>query len=152
VLDETYAIGGRNVGVEDYTSIEVYDPATDTWTLGPDMNVPRAGFGAAVIDGRIYVAGGEQLAGLADGNAQVVDSVEVFDPETGTWEIVTTLPRPLHGMPVIGLDGALYVIGGQRYGGDRNHGELFVYHPPNRCRGARSDIVLGRGNRSARGL
>jgi len=39
-------------------SVVFFDPASDTWSPKPDMNVRRADFGASVVDGRIYVFGG----------------------------------------------------------------------------------------------
>ncbi len=67
VLDgQIYAIGGYIYGVPDYpgvTTVEIYDPATDTWTTGPDMPTGRWGLRTSVVDGKIYVIGGVTLWG-----------------------------------------------------------------------------------------
>jgi N-acetylneuraminic acid mutarotase len=54
-----------------FPDVSAYDPATDTWEALPPMLVPRHGFGAAVMDDRIYLAGGadRQGGGAADDNS-----------------------------------------------------------------------------------
>jgi N-acetylneuraminic acid mutarotase len=56
---------------------EVYDPVTDTWEALPDMNVPRHGFGAAVIGDRMYMPGGSTSQGI---EAQTTHSVFYVEP------------------------------------------------------------------------
>lgn len=74
-----YAIGGSNVpgllspGI--VNTVEVYDPATDTWSQAPAMPTARHQLGAEAFDGRIYAFGG--LAG--PGNV-LTDKVEAFTP------------------------------------------------------------------------
>lgn len=130
---QIWAIGGRELGREDFQSVAIYDPETDTWTEGPALNVGRAGFGAAVIKDRIYVAGGELLAGCASfpcEEADVESTVEMYDPEVGEWAIVTETPVALHGLPIVAVDGKLYVAGGSIVpAGIDNPGRTFVYEP-----------------------
>lgn len=131
VLDgKIWAIGGRDTGIE-YASVEIYDPETETWEDGPSLNVARAGFNATVLDGKIYVAGGEVFAVCPDDSCpQTLDTVEVFDPETETWEIVTQLPVPLHGVPLVSAEDSIVVLGGSKEAGAiLNDGRVFVYHP-----------------------
>ena len=54
--NQIFAIGGSYLNV-----VEVYDIASDTWRIGTPMLTKRYGAGAAVIDDRIYVAGGETI-------------------------------------------------------------------------------------------
>ncbi len=90
------------------------------------MAVARAGHGAAVLHGRIVVAGGEVI--LA-GN-QTLDSVEVLDPATGAWAGAPALPAPVHGVPAVGVDGTIFTLGGSsRAGGIANNGQVFAYRP-----------------------
>jgi N-acetylneuraminic acid mutarotase len=51
-----------------FPTIEAYDPAADRWTAFQDMSVPRHGFGAAELGGRIYLPGGadHQAFGAVD--------------------------------------------------------------------------------------
>ena len=64
-----------------------YDPATDTWTAGPQMRIPRAYQGDTLTStGRVFAIGGSwhDRAGHKDG--------EIFTPSgaTGSW---ATLPN-----------------------------------------------------------
>ena len=74
-----YAIGGYVPGVSGYpgvATVEVYDPATDTWTTAPDMPTGRFGPRSSVVDEKIYVIGGmEYWIGSAYG------TVEEYDPQ-----------------------------------------------------------------------
>ena len=84
-----YAIGGgpsRGVVV---TTVEQYDPATDTWATKANMQIPRAFFGASTVDGKIYVVGGYGTGGTD------LASVEEYDPTLDTWTIKASIPVPM---------------------------------------------------------
>jgi N-acetylneuraminic acid mutarotase len=69
-----YAIGGHD-GSNYVDTVEVYDPADDTWEeLTTSMPAARAGMGVDVIDGKIYAAGGRS-------NAAAVTTLESFVPQ-----------------------------------------------------------------------
>jgi N-acetylneuraminic acid mutarotase len=74
-----YVFGGE--GNDDdprgiFHEAEVYDPASDTWMSLPDMQVPRHGFGAAVIGDRMYLPGGSTSQGI---DSQATHSVFYLD-------------------------------------------------------------------------
>ncbi len=126
VLDgQIVVLGGRWTGA--MNSVESYDPATDQWMARTGMRQRRAGFGATVLGGKIYVAGGE----LIEGAPVALNSVEVFDPAGGGWQVQEwTLPVPLHGVPLVAVEDALYVVGGSGVaGGVANRGDLYVVFP-----------------------
>ena len=52
---------------------EVYNTQTDTWETKTAMPTARVGAAASVIDGKIYVVGGDS------------NVTEVYDPKTDTW-------------------------------------------------------------------
>jgi hypothetical protein len=62
--ERIYVIGGgkfnaRRTAVQLDPIVEIYHPATDTWTGGTDdMLIARAFFAASALDGRIYAIGG----------------------------------------------------------------------------------------------
>lgn len=121
-----YALGGRWNGTGELTSVEIFAPETNAWTPGPDMDVARAGFGAAVLMDEIVVVGGEVLSG----RNQALVSVEIFDPATGVWSTGPDLPLGLHGVPAAAVNGELYVLGGsERAGGIDNNGRVLIYQP-----------------------
>ncbi|CAH8384340.1 unnamed protein product [Eruca vesicaria subsp. sativa] len=77
-----FFIGGST---EPSTDLWILDTRSGTMTQGPSMSVPREQFDAAVgvIDGKIYVIGGEGFHGVEEEESQV----EVFDLKTETWEV-----------------------------------------------------------------
>jgi Kelch motif protein len=63
-----------------------YDPATNTWvTRRQAPHFHRQG-AAAVIDGKLYVAGG------LDERRREVTDLDVYDPATNTWRTLASLP------------------------------------------------------------
>ena len=122
---EIWVIGGRWGGTGALATVEVFDPASGMWREGPELNEARSGFGAAVVGDRIVVAGGEIL-GQRPWTA--LASAEVYGPESGAWNLLPELPAGIHGMPVVGYDGAVYVLGGSdRAGGIDNRGRVLRY-------------------------
>ncbi|MCX6928046.1 MAG: hypothetical protein NT154_33270 [Verrucomicrobia bacterium] len=81
-----YVLGGCgsgwNVDGADVTDVDVYDPATDTWTKKGEMRSPRAMAAAAVVNGKIYVFGG--IVGNLSGSP--VSTADMYDPATDTWK------------------------------------------------------------------
>jgi N-acetylneuraminic acid mutarotase len=124
VLDgKIYALGGR--WVTTYSTVEVYDPAVNRWTWGTPMQHERAGFGASVMDGKIYVGGGELIETL-----KTLNSAEVFDPATNTWSSLPDMPARLHGVPLVGVRGLLFMVGGSARSADViNWGRVFALRP-----------------------
>jgi N-acetylneuraminic acid mutarotase len=90
--------------------VEVYDPATDTWSRASDMPTARFAHSASAVDGKIYIIGG------ADADVHPVPSegflmVDVYDPATDTWTTAADIPAgaPHHTAGVV--DGKIYTIG-----------------------------------------
>jgi N-acetylneuraminic acid mutarotase len=72
--DRLFVFGGEGNSAASsgvFPNIDAYDPATNSWQALPPMLVPRHGYGAASIGGRIYLAGGatRQGAGAVDQNS-----------------------------------------------------------------------------------
>ena len=81
----------------------------DAWEELPPMPAPRAAGGAAVVDGRLYVAGGVGPAGPAT-------EALFFDPANGRWSTIEGPPTEREHLGVAGLDGELFVVGGRTGG------------------------------------
>lgn len=54
-----YLIGGRD-GTSSVDLVEIYDPEADAWRTDGHISTPRQWFGAAALDDKIYVFGGER--------------------------------------------------------------------------------------------
>jgi hypothetical protein len=106
VSDRLWLLGGA--AGSDTDTIEIYQPGKDVWSSSSDLRLPvsRSGSAAAVLDGRIYVAGGFDLA------AGRLDSL---DPTTGHWRSESPLPVQVALARLVALDGALYLMGGYTY-------------------------------------
>ena len=116
-----YIIGGvaanRKQGRLD--SVDVYDPATDTWTEAKSMNHARAGASVSVVNGKIYVMGGVGWPQIPNHPGPFLSSVEVFDPETNHWKEIAEMPTPKGFHTASVIDGKIYVIGGGFRGNDQ---------------------------------
>jgi N-acetylneuraminic acid mutarotase len=73
----------------------------------------RSYHAAAVVNGKIYVIGG------AGPDNKPVPSVHVYDPATGTWAALASMPtaRALFGAAAVG--GTIYAVGGTTIGLDK---------------------------------
>src|SRR5258706_12622167 len=84
-----YSIGGEfqggGSGLAEIFMNVVYelDPGVGEWVAKSPMPTPRSGGGAAVIDGKIYVAGGRPPHG---------HDFAVYDPATDTWTELPDVP------------------------------------------------------------
>lgn len=99
-----YVIGGRKLSLTTNSNrVDVYDPAADRWSRGPDLPTARGGLAAARVEQEIVVAGGEQPPGT-------FEEVEAFD---GTrWRTLDPLPTSRHGLGAAGIENRVYVVGG----------------------------------------
>ena len=59
------------------SSVDCYDPDTNTWSQVANMNIARKGHILVSLHGRLYAIGGGG-----------VDSDEVYDPDTNTWTLL----------------------------------------------------------------
>ncbi|HLH25312.1 MAG TPA: kelch repeat-containing protein [Chloroflexota bacterium] len=139
VIDgKLYVVGGRfggGVGSEMTATVEVYDPATQTWQAGTPLPEPRAGLTGTVVNDCLYAIGGE--GNDADPRG-IFDLNEVYNPRTDSWTRVAPPPLPIHGLngvPV--LNGDLYIAGGatkRGVSGEDVSLRLQVFHPDLDCR------------------
>ena len=113
-----YAVGGwvtlRRNKFEALSTVEMYDPATDTWTQKADMPSTRGGPAIAVVDGKIYVIGG-WVHGVRDGvcTGKDLKMVEIYDPVTDTWAQGTSMPTARFNISGVAISAKIYAIGGE---------------------------------------
>ena len=62
VNGKVMVVGGFS-GQHFLSSVEIYNPSTNTWQRGPSLQAPRSGMGLAVLDGVVYIAGGNRGTG-----------------------------------------------------------------------------------------
>ncbi len=109
-----YVIGGRTVSDGNVATVEVYDPLSDRWEQARPMPKAQGGLAAAVLGQKIYVFGGEYFTGAGGG---VFAEAWEYDPYRDKWRAVAAMPRPRHGLGAVGLNNAIYVLGGAAQAG-----------------------------------
>jgi len=124
--EKLYAIGGRienfSQNVQTIFSLDLHEQNAK-WRTLPLMPVPRSGTQAAVLDGKIFVFGGEKFGG-------VFNNTEMFDPVTERWSELTPMPVGRHGTGAVTLGNMIYIpAGGPLNGGEAqtNANQAFVY-------------------------
>jgi large repetitive protein len=106
-----YVVGGKtNAGHQ--SKMYVYDPTTETWTVGPDLPGAAVENPALVaVDGKLYAFGGSTAP-----FSGAVSNAAVFDPAASTWTALAPMPTARGGAAARAIDGKIYVVGGM--GGD----------------------------------
>ncbi len=109
VNGKIYAIGGRQREDEagNLSTVEEYDPTTDTWTTKTPMPTSRYGLATSVVDGKIYAIGG------GVGSASIV---EEYAPATDTWARKADMPTGRRLLSTCAVNGKIYAIGGNTPG------------------------------------
>lgn len=109
-----YALGGTDWAQPNNTvisTVEAYDPRTNTWTGVAPMPTPRLQLAATTgRDGRIYALGGWR-------DFVPLTTVEAYNPQTDTWEALPPMTTARSGLAAAtGRDGRIYAIGGDADG------------------------------------
>jgi N-acetylneuraminic acid mutarotase len=121
VNDKIYLIGGLRTPFQPWVCSNdnfVYDPAADSWTTAAPISADISSYASAVVDNKIYVIGGYDIANLVKYN-----STQIYDIETDTWGFGTSLPAALYDAAAGATTGVLaskriYVLGGTSSAGN----------------------------------
>jgi N-acetylneuraminic acid mutarotase len=112
--------GGKNDTSNGFDTVQVFDPAANTWRssdvsgsgLAP-LPQARGGMGKAVFaNGEFYVIGGETRDGPGANAFHTYNRVDVYDPTTNTWRRAPDMPTARHGIFPLLHDGRIFVAGG----------------------------------------
>lgn len=68
------------------STVEVYNTLTERWEIAEAMSILRSRVGVAVLNNKLYAFGGYN-------GIERLSSVEVFDPSTKSWNIVSPMHR-----------------------------------------------------------
>lgn len=124
-LDERlWVIGGYTVaGDELFAPVDrVFSLGVgeEGWTEEPPLPTPRGALAAAVVDGRIVVAGG------VDGDGNVLATSLVFDPPESEWTEGPTMTVRREHFAMTNAGGDVFAIGGRIGGIGNNHDTVEV--------------------------
>ncbi|CAN5304597.1 hypothetical protein BH23BAC1_BH23BAC1_22650 [soil metagenome] len=107
--------------------LDEFDPATNQWKKLPNAPRSRDHVHAAVIDDKIYMAGGRR-SGDKSGFAATVKETDVYDIKSGKW---TSLPSPGGDIPTTRAGSAaavhkgnLLIMGGESGSQELSHNEV----------------------------
>jgi N-acetylneuraminic acid mutarotase len=122
---KVYAIGGWGIDrpeggwetldktavVPDFSTVEVYDPKTDTWATRADMPTARSHMTVSAIGGKIYAIGGGFGPRSRRGVAYL-PLLEVYDTASNRWAPAANMPTARSVLSSSVIDGRIYVLGG----------------------------------------
>lgn len=108
IQGQAYVLGGW-IGNTVQNRVDVFDPSTNQWIVGPPMLAARHDHAVATDQsGRIYAVGG-----VTSGEVFTA-SAERYDPTTSTWTYVAPLPEAVAAGAMTALPGGdLLLAGGQ---------------------------------------
>ncbi|NNE36282.1 MAG: T9SS type A sorting domain-containing protein [Rhodothermales bacterium] len=81
--------------------------AAQSWSSAPDMPTARTGPAVCAVDGFLYAIGGGTSSGT-------LNTVERYDPSSGTWSARAGMPTARWGAGCGVVDDKIYVVGGSR--------------------------------------
>eukprot|EP00045_Choanoeca_perplexa_P011322 m.119454 g.119454 ORF g.119454 m.119454 type:complete len:450 (+) comp15592_c0_seq1:84-1433(+) len=121
-----YVFGGREGGnglSDGKGYVQIYNPATNSWTWDNSLPNPRTGLGrAAYLGGEFYVMGGETFV-------DALKTVDIYNPASGTWRSGPPMLQELHGIyPVVYKDRIL--VPGGCPNTDRGVSNYFLVYEP----------------------
>lgn len=134
-----YAVGGdlNGGGGNVLSTLEAYDPVSDSWTTKTPMPASRYYLAAAMLDGVLYAVGGHSGSGP-------LAKVEAYDPLTDTWASKAPLPSARFHLAVGVINGILYAVGGNN-GTTGWVSTVHAYNPATNTWTARASMPTARG-------
>ena len=92
------------------STVDEYNPVTDTWTKKENMPTARMVFSTSVVNGKIYAIGGHN-------RSRGLSTVEEYDPLTNTWTKKADIPMARGFLSSAAVNGRIYTVGGYLLGG-----------------------------------
>jgi uncharacterized protein (TIGR03437 family) len=104
-----YVLGGYPASRVTVATVQVYDPATDFWSLAAPLPAPVNHSMPAVAKGKLYLIGGQSDSG----STSFVNTVYEYDPATNAWRTRAPLPLARGGGAAAVVNDRIYVAGGR---------------------------------------
>jgi N-acetylneuraminic acid mutarotase len=136
--DKIYLVNGIRTGHWDghVAWFDVFDPKTGEWKSLPDSPRPRDHFQTAIIDDKLYVAGGRRTSMVTNQPIQLtVPEVDVYDLRTNQWSTLpaaSNLPTLRAGCTAVVVKGRLLILGGESGTQHLAHSEVEAFDPHTR--------------------
>ncbi|WP_445438740.1 Kelch repeat-containing protein [Dyadobacter arcticus] len=133
--DKIYLVCGIQDGHWDgqVTWLDEFDPASGNWKTLTDAPRPRDHVQVAVLNNKLYLAGGRlSTARINQVLNTVIKEVDVYDFKTGKWstlEPANNLPTLRAGNTTVVFDNKLLIIGGESDSHVEAHNEVDAFNP-----------------------
>ena len=126
-------------------SVELYDPATGTWTATSSVSVGNGHAATLLPNGKVLVSGGRIFQ---NGHPLFLAAASLYDPASGTWTATGSLitARSIHTSTLL-PNGKVLVIGGSSNSGTPANEEL--YDPASGTWTATGSLAAARRGHSA---
>ena len=98
--------GGCNRDRIPVDTVDLYNPATNSWKSAPHMPTTRCHLVAVTIDDTVYVIGGFNKSLIP------LNSVDAFSFKHYSWSSVSPMNQARWGHGAVAYDGKIYVAGG----------------------------------------
>ena len=137
---------GWAVVVLSHFSIENAD--ANEWRVISELPTQRKWFSTAVVDGKIYLIGGTLFENERDGPFGM-SLMEVYDPQTNTWQRLADMPTARSGTKAAVVDGKIYVLAGyvgKDHKGAKDLKRVEMYDPQTDTWVRKQDMSLRRGS------
>ena len=118
-------------------------PIEPAWSTAHPLPEPLQEFSAAVLDGKIYIAGG------LDQGSKATTHAYRYDPATDSWERIADLPAARHHMPLAVVHDTLYAVGGLAGSPFQGQATLWAYSRDLNRWFARAPMPISRGASAA---
>jgi N-acetylneuraminic acid mutarotase len=137
-----YVFGGQRVGGgAGITSVEAYDPATDSWLPRASMPGALLGMTANAVNDKCYLIGGSAAPG-----DNALNRVDEYDPVTDSWRRRADMPTARVAGASTVMDSKIYVAGGWVTGDIRSAAvaSLEIYDPASNIWTSGADMPTAR--------
>ncbi len=131
VDNKLYSLAGFTSGLKIIGTTEIYNPASDVWSMGAPMPVPVTHMGVCVVDKDIWVVGG--FTGNDPGVA--TNKVQIYNTTTNSWRNGPSLPAPRGSGAAVYNAGKIHFFGGLLPDRKTDVDEHYVLDPKNLSKG-----------------
>ncbi|OON67778.1 kelch repeat-containing protein [Hymenobacter sp. CRA2] len=127
-------VGDFNGSTSEFSSMEIYNVATNTWSTGANYPYASRGFAGVVGPGGLIYS-------LGDGTAS--SSAYRYDPATNVWTAIASLPVGVWESAAVTANGKIYLFGGWA-GGNGASTQTQIYTPSTNSWTTGAPMPIGR--------
>ena len=117
-----YQTGGLGTSRTAIKSVEVFDIASNNWSVVADLPITLHHHGGVATAGKVFTIGGYSAT-------QFIESTRLhaFSPGTGSWSTLSPVPRQIGAHASVEFNGEIYIFGGTYFNAAYTH--AYKYTP-----------------------